>query len=141
MERNRQLASEIESLKAKAAQASLGDAASEAVDVNGIKVVAKKLTNVDVNGLRDLGDSLRDKLSDCVIILAADNGGKVNLMVMASDTAVKKGAHAGNIIREAAKIVGGGGGGRPNMAQAGGKDASRIDAALSRAMDILKNQI
>ena len=139
MERNRALASEIESMKAKAAQASLGNAASEAVDIGGIKVVAKKLTNVDVNGLRDLGDSLKEKLDDCVIILAADNGGKVNLMVMASDSAVKKGAHAGNLIREAAKVVGGGGGGRPNMAQAGGKDATKIDAALEKAKEVLGN--
>ncbi|MDO4805410.1 MAG: alanine--tRNA ligase [Lachnospiraceae bacterium] len=141
MERNRQLASEVESLKAKAAQASLGDAASEAIDVKGVKVVAKKLANVDVNGLRDLGDSLKEKLGDCVIVLASDNGGKVNLMVMASDSAVKMGAHAGNLVREAAKLVGGGGGGRPNMAQAGGKDASGIDKALARAVEVLSGQV
>jgi alanyl-tRNA synthetase len=70
-----------------------------------------------------------------------ENNGKVNLMVTASDEAVKLGAHAGNIIREAAKVVGGGGGGRPNMAQAGGKDASKINEALDKAKEILSGQL
>ena len=91
--------------------------------------------------VRDLGDSLKEKLGDCVIVLASENAGKVNLLVMASDSAVKKGAHAGNIIREAARVVGGGGGGRPNMAQAGGKDAAKIGDALLKAKEVLTGML
>ncbi|MEE3457085.1 MAG: alanine--tRNA ligase [Lachnospiraceae bacterium] len=137
----RALKSEIESMKAKAAQESLGDAASDAEDVKGVSFVAKALKGVDVNGLRELGDSLKEKLGDCVIVLASENADKVNLLVMASDSAVKKGAHAGNIIREAARVVGGGGGGRPNMAQAGGKNAAKIGDALLKAKEVLAGQL
>ena len=116
-------------------------AASDAEDVNGVSVVAKALENVDMNGMRDLGDSLKEKLGSCVVILASAAGPKVNLMVMATDDAVKRGAHAGNIIREAAKLVGGGGGGRPNLAQAGGKNAAGIPDAIRKAQEIVRSQI
>ena len=135
------LNSEIESMKAKAAKESLGDAASDAVDVNGVSVVVKALRDVDMNGLRDLGDSLKEKLPTSVIVLASESGGKVSLMVTATDAAIKMGAHAGNVVREAAKLVGGGGGGRPNMAQAGGKNPAGIKDALDKAVEVLKNQI
>ncbi|MGO5313358.1 alanine--tRNA ligase [Bilifractor sp. LCP21S3_A7] len=134
--------SENESLKAKEAQNALGDVTGNAKDINGVKFVASALKDVDPDELRNLGDSLKTKLGDgSVILLLADNGGKVNLMCMADDTAVGKGAHAGNIIRSAAKILGGGGGGRPNMAQAGGKDATRINDAIADAENVLKAQI
>ncbi len=132
---------EIEALKAKAAQASLGDVASEAVDVNGIKVLVKELADTDMNAMRNLSDTLKDQLKDAVIVFATANGGKVNLMAAATDSAVKKGAHAGNLIKVAAKIVGGGGGGRPNMAQAGGKDASKITEALAEARKTAEEQL
>ncbi len=132
---------EIEALKAKAAQASLGDVASEAKDVNGVKVLVKKLDNTDMNAMRNLADTLKEKLGDCVIVFATANDGKVNLMAAASDGAVKKGAHAGNLIKTAAKIVGGGGGGRPNMAQAGGRDVTRIDDALAEAEKLAESQL
>ncbi|MBQ6376322.1 MAG: alanine--tRNA ligase [Lachnospiraceae bacterium] len=132
---------EIESLKAKAAQASMGDAAQNAVDVNGVKVLVRKLDGVDMNEMRQLGDQLKEQLGDCVVVLASAVGGKVSLMAAASDSAVKKGAHAGNLVKAAAPVVGGGGGGRPNMAQAGGKDASKIDDALAVALEKAKEQI
>ena len=135
------LNSEIESMKAKAAKESLGDAASDAIDVNGVSVVVKGLKDVDMNGLRDLGDSLKEKLPTSVIVLASENDGKVSLMVTATEAAIKMGAHAGNVVREAAKLVGGGGGGRPNMAQAGGKNPAGIKDALDKAVEVLKNQI
>ena len=106
-------------MKARAAQESLGDAASDAVDVNGVSVVVKAMKDVDMNGLRDLGDSLKEKLPTSVIVLASENDGKVSLMVTATEAAIKLGDHAANVVREAAKLVGGGGGGRPNMAQGG----------------------
>ncbi len=137
----RQAHSEIESLRAKAAQDALGDAAGDAVEVNGVRILTRRLDGVDMNEMRNLGDTLKSELGTCVIVLASENDGKVNLMVTATDDAVKAGAHAGNIIKAAAKLVGGGGGGRPNMAQAGGKDPSGIPQALEEAGRIAAEQI
>ena len=94
-----------------------------------------------MNGLRDLGDSLKEKLGEGVVLLAAVNGGKVNLLAMATEEAQKAGAHAGNLVKAAAAIVGGGGGGRPNMAQAGGKNPEKADEAVKAAAEILKGQL
>ncbi|MGN0363185.1 MAG: alanine--tRNA ligase [Bilifractor sp.] len=136
------LRSENESLKAKEAQNALGDVSKNVQDINGVKFLASSVKDVDPDELRNLGDSLKEKIGEgSVILLLADNSGKVNLMCMADDAAVKKGAHAGNIIRSAAKILGGGGGGRPNMAQAGGKYASKINEAIAAAESVLKDQI
>ena len=133
--------SEIESLKAKAAMEAMGNAASDAEEIGGIKVVVRKLADVDMNGMRNLSDQLKEELGDCVIVLASVNGGKVSLMAAASDGAVKRGAHAGNLVKAAAPVVGGGGGGRPNMAQAGGKDPSKIDEALETAKKTAREQL
>ena len=91
--------------------------------------------------MRNLGDEYKAKLGKSVVIIASDNGDKVNLLVMASDDAVSAGVHAGNIIKKIAPIVGGGGGGRPNMAQAGGKDASKIEDALSAGVEEVKSML
>ena len=133
--------SENESLKSSAAKDALGNAADDAVDVKGVKFVAKSLKDVDMNSLRELGDSLKESLGDCVVVLMSDNDGKVSIMTMASDSAVKKGAHAGNLVKEIAPMVGGGGGGRPNMAQAGGKNPAGIADALNKAQEVLAGQI
>ncbi|WP_026506282.1 alanine--tRNA ligase [Butyrivibrio sp. NC3005] len=133
--------SENESLKSSAAKDALGDVTSKAKDINGVKLVASSVSNVDMNELRDLGDSIKEKLGDCVVVLMSDTDGKVSIMTMASDGAVKKGAHAGNLVKAIAPIVGGGGGGRPNMAQAGGKNASGITEALNKAEEVLSDQI
>ena len=101
----------------------------------------KKLDDVDMNDMRTLGDELKGKLGESLIVLASATGGKVSLMATATDGAVKKGAHAGNLIRTAAKLVGGGGGGRPNMAQAGGRDVSKIDDALAAAKAEARKQL
>ena len=114
------LQSENESLKSKAAQSALGDVMDKVVEVNGVKLLAAKVEGVDMNGLRDLGDKLKEQLGEGVVLLAAVNDGKVNLLAMATDAAQKAGAHAGTLIKAVAAIVGGGGGGRPHMAQAGG---------------------
>lgn len=137
----KELKSENDSLKAHQAMDALGDAASEAVDVKGISLIAKKLSGVDMNGLRDLGDKLKSDIGEGVIVLASDNDGKVSLMAMATDGAVFGGAHAGNLIKAIAKHVGGGGGGRPNMAQAGGKNPAGIDQALAEAKAVLEEMI
>ena len=133
--------SELESMKAKAAQAAVGDVIDSVVDVNGVKLLATSVAGVDMNGLRDLGDDLKNKLGEGVIVLASDNDGKVNLVVMATDGAQARGAHAGNLVKAIAPKVGGGGGGRPNMAQAGGKNPAGIADALSEAGVVLKDMI
>ncbi len=135
------LQSENESLKSRIAQSSVGDVMDDVVDVNGVKLLAVSVPDVDMNGLRDLGDQLRGKLGEGVVLLASDAGGKVNLVAMATDGAMERGAHAGNLIRAAASKVGGGGGGRPNMAQAGGKDPSGIPDAIAAARDALAEQV
>ena len=94
-----------------------------------------------MNGLRELGDQLKEKLGDGVIVLASVVDGKVNLMTAATDGAMKKGAHAGNLIKGIAKLVGGGGGGRPAMAQAGGKNPEGVAQALKEAASVLASQI
>lgn len=137
----KELKSENEALKSAAAKDALGNVEDQIKDVKGVKFLASKLTGVGGNELRDLGDSLKDKIQEGVIVLASDNDGKVALIAMATDEAVKKGAHAGNLIKAIAPKVGGGGGGRPNMAQAGGKDASGIDAALAEAEKVLGEQL
>ena len=131
------LQSENESLKSKAAKDAMGDVANQIQEINGIKLIATKIADVDMNGLRDLGDSLKEKIGEGVVVIAAANGDKVNLMVTVTDAAQKQGAHAGNIIKAIAGLVGGGGGGRPNMAQAGGKNPAGIDAALEKVKEIL----
>ncbi|MBP3420849.1 MAG: alanine--tRNA ligase [Lachnospiraceae bacterium] len=138
---NKALHSELESMKSKAAKDALGDVMDQVVDVKGVKLLATKVSGVDMNGLRDLGDQLKEKLGDGVILLASDLDGKVNLVAMATDGAMGKGAHAGNLIKGVAALVGGGGGGRPNMAQAGGKNPAGIDAAIAEAKNVLDGQI
>ena len=133
--------SEIESLKSKAAKEAVGDVMDSVKDVKGVKLLATAVSGVDMNGLRDLGDSLKDKLGEGVVVLLSEADGKVNMVVMATDEAQKKGAHAGNLIKAIAGKVGGGGGGRPNMAQAGGKNPAGIPDAIAEAETVLAGQI
>ena len=93
------------------------------------------------DGLRELGDQLKGQIGEGVILLASEAGGKVCLMAMATDAAQKAGAHAGNLIKAIASEVGGGGGGKPGMAQAGGKNPAGIPAALEKAREALAGQI
>ena len=110
-------------------------------EVSGVKLLATSVSGVDMNGLRDLGDQLKEKLGEGVIVLASDCDGKVNLVAMATEEAMGKGAHAGNLIKGIAAKVGGGGGGRPNMAQAGGKNPAGIKDALTEAKTVLAQQL
>ena len=137
----KELQSENEKLKAEIAMNQAGDILSKAQDVNGVQVLAARMDNIDMNELRNLGDSLKEKLGDAVVVLASVADGKVTLMATATDSAIKKGAHAGNLIKAIAGFVGGGGGGRPNMAQAGGKNPAGTDEALEKAVEVLKEQI
>ena len=135
------LQSEIESLKSKAAKEALGDVMDQVTEVNGVKLLATAVEGVDMNGLRDLGDQLKNQLGEGVIVIASNAGDKVNLIAMATDGAMAKGAHAGNLIKGIAGLVGGGGGGRPNMAQAGGKNPAGIPDAIAKAKEVLAEQI
>ena len=137
----KQLQKENDKLKAKLAKEAAGDLLSEAKEVDGIHILTKQLTDVDMNGMRDLGDEAKQKLGEAFIVFASQVGEKVNLIAMATDGAMKKGAHAGNLIKEVASIVGGGGGGRPNMAQAGGKNPAKIPEALACAKTVMEKQI
>ena len=137
----KELSSENESLKAKLAQDSLGDVSSDMIAVGEFNVIATAVEGVDMNGLRDLGDQLKTKVGEGIVVIASSNDGKVNLIAMATDGAVKKGAHAGNLIKEIAPLVGGGGGGRPNMAQAGGKNPAGIADAVAKAKEVAKSQL
>ena len=138
---NKALHSEVESLKSKLAQDAMGDVMDQVQEIKGVKLLAAEVDGVDMNGLRDLGDQLKEKLGDGVVVLASGNDGKVSLMVTATDAAMKQGAHAGNLIKAIAGLVGGGGGGRPNMAQAGGKNPAGIQEALKKAAEALEGQL
>lgn len=137
----KELHSENESLKAKLAQEAVGDVMNQVKEVKGTKLLAVSVADVDMNGLRDLGDQLKEKLGEGVVVLASVNGGKVNLLAMVTDSAMKAGAHAGNLVKGMAAVVGGGGGGRPNMAQAGGKNPEKVPEALEKAAELLEGQL
>ena len=141
MSENKALHSEVESLKSRMAQDAVGDVMDQVKEIKGVKLLAAEVDGVDMNGLRDLGDQLKEKLGDGVVVLASANDGKVSLMATATDGAMKMGAHAGNLVKGIAGCVGGGGGGRPNMAQAGGKNPAGIKDALAKAEEVLEGQI
>ena len=136
------LKSENEKLKNKLAKESVGDVSEHITEVKGVKLIASKVANLDMNGLRNLGDQLKDKLGDGVVVLTSSpDKGKVNIIVMVSDSAIEKGVNAGNIIKELAPLVGGGGGGRPNMAQAGGKNPAGMDDVVAQVPALLEKFI
>ena len=136
------LSSENEKLKAELANNALGDVRDDIQDVKGVSLIATKVDNVDMNELRNLGDKLKSEIgSGVVLIVSAQGSDKVNMIAMATDDVIAKGAHAGNLIKSLAGLVGGGGGGRPNMAQAGGKNPSGIDQLIAKAPEALAEQI
>ncbi len=142
MDEIKKLNSENEKLKSKLANDSLGDVSNAAVEIGSFKYIGTKVEDVDMNALRNLGDKLKGQIGSGIVVLASSQGAdKVNLIAMATDDAIKAGAHAGNLIKEIASLVGGGGGGRPNMAQAGGKNAAGIDEALKKALEVAKTQL
>ena len=135
------LQSELESLKSKAAKDALGDVMNQVTEVNGVQLLATSVDGVDMNGLRELGDQLKEKLGEGVVVIASSASDKVSLIAMATDGAMAKGAHAGNLIKGIAALVGGGGGGRPNMAQAGGKNPAGIPDAIAKVSEVLAEQV
>lgn len=138
---NKELRAEVESLKSKLAKDAMGDVTDQITEVKGLSLLVARIEGVDMNGLRELGDQMKEKLGEGVIVLASAVDGKVSLMAMATEGAVKQGAHAGNLIKGIASLVGGGGGGRPNMAQAGGKNPAGIDEAIGKVKEVLEAQL
>jgi len=133
------LESKIESLNAKLAGGAADEIMNNAKEINGITVICGRVDGANVDALRNLGDGFKSKISTGVIVLASADGDKVSIVSMATKEAVERGAHAGNIVREVAKICGGGGGGKPESAQAGAKDASKIEEALNTVYSIVEN--
>lgn len=132
---------QIDSLKSKMALSIVDDIIDSKRVINGVNLVTYNVENMDMNSLRDLGDKIRDRLESCLVVLASIKDGKISFVAMATKDLIEKGIHAGNIIREVAKVTGGGGGGRPDMAQAGGKDPSKVDEALNIVSTIVTSQI
>lgn len=131
---------EIDSMKSKMASSAAGDVLDSAVDIDGISFVAQLMPeNMDMNTLREVGDNLKQKCDNALIVLASVAGDKVNLIAMATKEAVANGAHSGKIVSELAKLMGGGGGGKPESAQAGGKDPSKAKEAMEKAGEIFKS--
>ena len=133
------LTSENESLKSKAAKEALGDVMDQIVEVKGVKLLASAVDGVDMNGLRDLGDQLKEQLGEGVIVLASSCEGKVNLIVMATDAAMKQGAHAGNLIKSIAGKVGGCC--QPPFFCSGSKNPAGILEAIAEAKTALEAQL
>ena len=141
IEENIKLLKEIESLKSKLSSGLLDEILEQKQNINGIDILLAKVSNIDMDTLRNMGDKIKEKLTDYAILLASDNNGKVNFISMCSDSAIKANIKAGDIVKTAATICGGGGGGRPNMAQAGGKDATKIDEAIKSTLDFIKEKM
>ncbi len=129
----------IESLNAKLAKNSEGDLLSGAKEIGGITVITGRIDGATVDALRTTGDNFKQKFPCALIVLASSDGEKATFVAMATKDAVAKGVHSGNIVREVAKIAGGGGGGKPDSAQAGGKDVSKIDDALNAVESLVSN--
>ncbi|MED1863130.1 alanine--tRNA ligase [Fictibacillus nanhaiensis] len=137
-EQIRELQKEKESLAAKIGNMEAGSLVDEVQTINGVSVIAKKVNGMDMNGLRSVVDDLKNKLQSGVVILGAENGGKVNIVAGVTKDLVTKGYHAGNLVKEVAVRCGGGGGGRPDMAQAGGKDPEKLQEGIDSAVELIK---
>ena len=137
----KELEKELHTMKSKIATGSIDEIVSKAIDINGVKILVEKLDGVDAEGLREFGDKLRDKMGNCLILLEAIVEDKVALLSMASKDAIAQGAHAGNLLKEAAKLLGGSGGGRPDMAQGGIKDIKKADELIQVAKELARGMI
>lgn len=135
----KQLQRDNESLTAKLGNIEAGNLVSQAKEINGISVLAAKVQAADMNNLRNMADDLKQKLGSCVLVLGSVHEGKVNLIAAVTKDLIEKGYHAGKLIKEVAAKCGGGGGGRPDMAQAGGKNPEKLDEALKYVHEWLKS--
>ena len=141
LDETKSLTKELNEVKAKMSLQSADSILDSKVDINGVNIVTAKFEDMDMDTLRNTADTLRDKLASGVVVLANVAGGKINFVATATKDVIEKGVHAGNIVREVAQTAGGKGGGRPNMAQAGAPDVTKVDDALNHAKDVLKSQV
>lgn len=141
LEENKNLSKELHDIKTKMSLQSADSIFDSKLEVNGVNLITNKFEGMDMDTLRETADNLRDKLVSGVVVLANVVDDKVNFVVTATKDVLDKGIHSGNIVREVAKIAGGKGGGRPNMAQAGASDISKVDQALSYASEVIKTQV
>ncbi|WP_101772771.1 alanine--tRNA ligase [Peptostreptococcus faecalis] len=141
VEENKKMEKELHSIQSKMNMQMADDIIEQKVDVNGVNLITNKYEGMDMDSLREVADNLRDKVENSVVVVANISDDKINFVATVSSEAIKKGAHAGNLVREIAKIAGGKGGGRPNMAQAGASDINMVDKALSTAKEILETQV
>lgn len=138
MEESKDREKEIEKLKSKLSTNIAQEIMDSKIEINGINLITYKVNDLDMDSLRNLGDQIRDRMDSGIIVLGSVNQDKINFISMVTKDLIQKGYKAGDIIREVAKATGGGGGGRPDMAQAGGKDISKIVEALALVKDILQ---
>ena len=141
IEENKSLSKELHDMKTKMSIQAVDSVLDSKLDVNGVNLVTTKFEGMDMNTLKEVADNLRDKLVSGVVVLANTTDDKLNLVATATKDAVDKGVHCGNIVKSIAQIAGGKGGGRPNMAQAGAPDVSKVDEALNHASEVLKSQV
>ena len=141
VEENKSLSKELQDTKTKLNLQSVDSLLDSKVDVCGVNLLCAKFEGIDMNSLKETADSLRDKVGSGVVVLSNIVDNKVNFVVTATNDVIEKGIHSGNIVREVAKIANGKGGGRPNMAQAGATDVSKVDEALSYASEVIKSQV
>lgn len=134
----KKLQKDFDELKKKMASGSIEDIIANAKQINGFNVISTRMDGIEIDVLKDLGDRIKDRVENAVVVLGSVIEDKIVFLVMAGQDAVAKGAHAGNIIKEVAKVAGGGGGGKPNMAQAGGKDIAKTDEALNEAFKVVE---
>ena len=141
VEENKSLSKDLHEIKAKMSLQSADSILDSKIEINGVNLVTAKFEGMDMNTLRETADSLRDKLGSGVVVMANVADNKVNFIVTATKDVLEKGIHSGNIVREVAQIAGGKGGGRPNMAQAGASDVTKVEEALNYAGEVIKSQV
>lgn len=141
MQQIKEYEQKIQQLKKQLAKGTIEELVNNKKTIGDVSYIAARIDYQDMNSLREIADTLRNKLKSGVVVLASENQQKVNMVAAATKDLVSRGVHAGNLIREVAKVTGGGGGGRPDMAQAGGKDPSKISQALGKVKVLLEQQL
>ena len=141
VEENKSLSKELHETKTKLNLQSVDSLLDSKVDVDGVSLLCAKFEGIDMSTLKETADTLRDKVGSGVVVLSNVVDDKVNFVVTATNDVIDRGIHSGNIVREVAKIANGKGGGRPNMAQAGATDITKVDEALSYASEVIKSQV
>lgn len=141
VDENKELNKELNEIKTKMSLQSAGDLLDKKIVVKGVNLLSTKFEGMDIDTLRTTADNIRDKMNSGVVVLANISDDKVSFVATATKDVLDKGVHCGNIVKAIAQIAGGKGGGRPNMAQAGASDVSKVDEALSHATSVLESQV